>query len=270
MQIVVAALSGGVFATLAAAGTLVLHRAWISRIVSFAVGAYLGRSSSSCCRTRSRRATRRTGMATVLAVSRFFALEKLVLWRPAHGRAHEDDETSPSTSTRCIAHGADQGRSGLMILIGTSVHNFLRRRRHRGVVSSRNVDSAWRRRSHRGARGAAAGRRFRRLVIRATRSRALLYNVVGRARDAGRRDWRLLRAREDEQALPIALAVAASSLLYVAVADLIPSCTAAGAARNREAASAHRLGIAVSRSATWGGPRAMQGCQSGGHSHCES
>ena len=42
MQIVIAALSGGVLATIAAAGTLALHLSWISRLVSFAVGALLG------------------------------------------------------------------------------------------------------------------------------------------------------------------------------------------------------------------------------------
>jgi zinc and cadmium transporter len=41
-EIVVAALAGGVLATIAAAGTLALHPSWISRLVSFAVGALLG------------------------------------------------------------------------------------------------------------------------------------------------------------------------------------------------------------------------------------
>ena len=34
--------AGGVLATIAAAGTLALHPSWISRLVSFAVGALLG------------------------------------------------------------------------------------------------------------------------------------------------------------------------------------------------------------------------------------
>ena len=40
--IVVACLAGGVLAILAAAGTLALHARWISKLVSFAVGALLG------------------------------------------------------------------------------------------------------------------------------------------------------------------------------------------------------------------------------------
>ncbi len=41
-SILAAALAGGVLSTLAAAGTLALHAGWISRLVSFAVGALLG------------------------------------------------------------------------------------------------------------------------------------------------------------------------------------------------------------------------------------
>ena len=40
--IVIACLAGGALSVLAAAGTLALHSRWISRLVSFAVGALLG------------------------------------------------------------------------------------------------------------------------------------------------------------------------------------------------------------------------------------
>ncbi len=93
-------------------------------------------------------------------------------------------------------HGADQGRSGLMILIGTSVHNFCD-----GVViaasflASTALGVAATRRDRR-ARGAAAGRRFRGAAafglfaaagIRLQRRRGPC--------DAGRRARRILRAR---------------------------------------------------------------------------
>ncbi len=65
-------------------------------------------------------------MVTVLGgLLAFFLLEKLVLWRHAHGHdAHRDDAEETEHEHALHAHGADQGRSGLMILIGTSVHNF--------------------------------------------------------------------------------------------------------------------------------------------------
>ena len=126
MQIVVAALSGGVFATIAAAGTLVLRRSWISRIVSFAVGALLGAVFLELLPHALESGNTASVMATVLAgLLAFFALEKLVLWRHAHGHdAHEDTADESEHEHALHADGIDQGRSGLMILIGTSVHNF--------------------------------------------------------------------------------------------------------------------------------------------------
>ena len=64
-------------------------------------------------------------MATVLAgLLAFFLLEKLVLWRHSHGHAeHRDDADETEHDHALHAHG-DGGRSGLMILIGNSVHNF--------------------------------------------------------------------------------------------------------------------------------------------------
>jgi hypothetical protein len=52
-----------------------------------------------------------TVMATVLAgLLAFFALEKLVLWRHAHGHdEHEDEPTSRSTSTRCTRMAPTRG-----------------------------------------------------------------------------------------------------------------------------------------------------------------
>ena len=64
-------------------------------------------------------------MATVLAgLLAFFLLEKLVLWRHSHGHPqHHDERESGARSRAAHGHG-DGGRSGLMILVGNSVHNF--------------------------------------------------------------------------------------------------------------------------------------------------
>jgi zinc and cadmium transporter len=114
LQIVIAALSGGVFATVAAAGTLVLHRSWISRIVSFAVGALLGAVFLELLPHALETGNTATVMATVLAgLLAFFALEKLVLWRHAHGHDTHVDEADESEHEHALhAHGIDQGRSG--------------------------------------------------------------------------------------------------------------------------------------------------------------
>ena len=226
MQIVIAALSGGVFATIAAAGTLVLHRSWISRIVSFAVGALLGAVFLELLPHALETGNAERVMVTVLAgLLAFFALEKLVLWRHAHGHAEHEDGADESEHEHALhAHGADQGRSGLMILIGTSVHNFCD-----GVV----IAAAFLASTALGVATTVA------IVAHAVpqqvgdfavlvhsgfaRKRAFGYNVaVGVATLLGALAGYLALA-DMQQALPTALAIAASSLLYVAVADLIPS-----------------------------------------------
>ena len=82
-EIVLAALAGGVLATLAAAGTLALHRVWISRLVSFAVGALLGAVFLELLPHALEQGGAERVMVTVLCgLLAFFLLEKLVLWRP--------------------------------------------------------------------------------------------------------------------------------------------------------------------------------------------
>ena len=226
MQIVVAALSGGVLATVAAAGTLALHRTWISRVVSFAVGALLGAVFLELLPQALETGSAERVMVTVLAgLLAFFLLEKLVLWRHAHGHdAHHDDAEETEHEHALHAHGADQGRSGLMILIGTSVHNFCD-----GVV----IAAAFLASTALGVATTVA------IVAHAvpqqvgdfavlvhsgyTRTRAFVYNVaVGVATLLGALAGYVALA-DMQEALPTALAIAASSLLYVAVADLIPS-----------------------------------------------
>ena len=139
-------------------------------------------------------------MVTVLVgLLAFFLLEKLVLWRHAHGHGEHDDEAEETEHDHALhAHGghADGGRSGLMILIGTSVHNFCD-----GVV----IAAAFLADPALGVATTVA------IVAHAvpqqvgdfavllhsgfTRSRAFAYNVAVGARDARRRARRLLRAR---------------------------------------------------------------------------
>src|SRR5499427_8013847 len=124
--IVIACIAGGVLAIIAAAGTLALHPVWISRLVSFAVGALLGAVFLELLPHALESGDAERVMITVLCgLLAFFLLEKLVLWRHAHGHDRHDDDAEETEHAHALhAHGADQGRSGLMILIGTSVHNF--------------------------------------------------------------------------------------------------------------------------------------------------
>jgi zinc and cadmium transporter len=101
---------------------------WVGALVSFAIGALLGAAFLEVLphafgNTDSIQATAATVLGGILA---FFLLEKLVLWRhchledcEAHG-SHEGDHAHPPAR---MQH--DHGRSGLMITIGDSFHNFV-------------------------------------------------------------------------------------------------------------------------------------------------
>jgi zinc and cadmium transporter len=219
--IVVACLAGGVLAIVAAAGTLALHSRWISRLVSFAVGALLGAVFLELLPHALEHGSTERVMGTVLAgLLLFFLLEKLVLWRHSHG-----DPDSPDAAVGAAhAHGADGGRSGLMIVIGNSVHNFCD-----GVVIAATFIANF-------ALGTTTA-----LAIIAhaipqqvgdfavlmhsgySPRRAFAFNLAtGAATLAGGLAGYYALASM-QQILPTVLALAAASLLYVAVADLIPS-----------------------------------------------
>ena len=128
-EVFLAALAAGVLATIAAGASLTLPASFIPRLVSFAVGALLGAVFIELLPDALERGGNEHVMVTVLVgLLVFFLLEKLVLWRHSHGDAPHDvarDETEHAHAM----HGADprahdHGRSGLMILIGNSVHNF--------------------------------------------------------------------------------------------------------------------------------------------------
>src|SRR5512137_2771169 len=112
-NIVLASLAGGVLAVVAAAGTLALRRAWISRLVSFAVGALLGAVFLELLPHALEEGTAERVMVTVLiGLLAFFLLEKLVLWRHSHGH-EEHDPSLEETEHDHALHRHDHGRSGL-------------------------------------------------------------------------------------------------------------------------------------------------------------
>lgn len=221
-----AALAGGVLSVIAAAATLALHASWIPRLVSFAVGALLGAVFLELLPHALEAGTAEHVMTTVLfGLLAFFALEKLVLWRHSHGHDQHSPDADESEHDHALhAHGADQGRSGLMILIGTSVHNFCD-----GIV----IAAAFLTDARVGVATTVA------IVAHAvpqqvgdfavllhsgfTRAKAFAYNVSAGAATLLGALAAYFALAGMQAILPTVLAIAASSLLYVAVADLIPS-----------------------------------------------
>lgn len=225
--IVIACLAGGALSVVAAAGTLALHSRWISHLVSFAVGALLGAVFLELLPHALEHGAVQRVMLTVLAgLLTFFLLEKLVLWRHSHLEAEALDAspTQAGVDARPHSHGFDGGRSGLMIVIGNSVHNFCD-----GIVIAATFIADF----TLGTTTALA------IVAHAipqqvgdfavllhsgySRRRAFMYNLAtGAATLAGGLAGYAALASMQE-VLPTVLALAAASLLYVAVADLIPS-----------------------------------------------
>lgn len=115
-----AAVAGSVISiAIAALFALSAPATWVPALVSFAVGALLGAVFLEILpHALGTAGSLQAIFSTVLAgIFGFFVLEKLVLWRHCHVEDCEahDHHTDPN----------DQGRSGLMIIIGDAFHNFV-------------------------------------------------------------------------------------------------------------------------------------------------
>jgi len=133
--ITVAALAGGACsAVIAGLLSFSARREWIPALVSFAVGALLGAAFLELLpHAFSASSDPHRVAATVLAgILGFFILEKLVIWRHSHGEDMEDVGQGGEAGgghregTQHAGHAhSDHGRSGMLILIGDSFHNFV-------------------------------------------------------------------------------------------------------------------------------------------------
>jgi len=226
LQIVVAALAGGVLSTIAAGATLRLDASWIPGFVSFAVGALLGAVFLELLPHALEGTNAATVMRTVLiGLLGFFLLEKLVLWRHAHGHGEHSDARAETEHEHALHEHAPIGaRPGLMILIGNSVHSFCD-----GIViaaaflADRGLGIATTLAIVAHAVPQQVGDFAVLLHSGFDRAKAFSYNVAtGLATLAGALAAYAALA-DMQQALPVVLAIAGASLLYVAVADLIPS-----------------------------------------------
>jgi zinc and cadmium transporter len=111
--IIAASLAGGVVSVGAATLALFLRASWISTLVSFAIGALLGAAFLEVIPHAFENGEPHTVAMSILGgILVFFLLEKLLLWR----HSHDHDEHS---------HTHDHGRSGALIVVGDTIHNFL-------------------------------------------------------------------------------------------------------------------------------------------------
>lgn len=218
--IVVAALAGGILSVaMAAAFALSARGAWVPMLISYAIGALLGASFLEVLP----HAIVASGDATTITsivlggILCFFVLEKLVLWRHCHAETCEGHMPQPG------AGGHDHGRSGLMILVGDTFHNFVD-----GVL----IAAAFMEDPRLGVVTALAivaheipqevGDFVILLHSGYSKARALAYNLLSSLATliGGLLAYFALSAAQGM--VPVMLAVAAASMIYVAIADLIP------------------------------------------------
>jgi len=124
--IILATFAGGVLSALVASLFAIKAKAaQVPMLVSYAVGALLGAAFIEVLPHAFRASDNIevTAMTVLFGILGFFVLEKLVLWRHCHIEECEaHDPLAPPQPTH--SHN-DHGRSGLMILVGDTFHNFV-------------------------------------------------------------------------------------------------------------------------------------------------
>jgi len=216
--IIFVSLAGGALSVVAAAALRVaLGTQRIGMLISYAIGALLGAAFLEILPHALEHGEPHRIAGTILfGIMVFFVLEKLVLWRHCH---HD----------HCEAHEAhapahDHGRSGLLILVGDTFHNFVD-----GIlIAAAFVDS-----TQLGIVVALAiiaheipqevGDYLILLHSGYSKLRALVFNLLSSLATLIGAMLAYYALSDLNDWIPSLLALAFSSMIYVAVADLIPS-----------------------------------------------
>jgi zinc and cadmium transporter len=210
--ILVASVAGGTLSAGLAAASLAIRATWVPMLVSFAIGALLGAAFLEIIPHAFEQGEAHQVAFSILGgIFGFFVLEKLLLWRHCH-------------TENCEVHDAhDHGRSGTLIVVGDTVHNFVD-----GVL----IAAAFLQSVELGVVTAVAiiaheipqevGDFLILLHSGYSRMRALAMNLLSSAATivggvVGYFSLQLISGLE----APL-LGVVAASMIYVAVADLIP------------------------------------------------
>ncbi|MEZ5614294.1 MAG: ZIP family metal transporter [Rhodocyclaceae bacterium] len=213
-----ASIAGGALSVLAAAVfALTARSAWITHLISYAIGALLGAAFLEVLpHAVEAQGDAGTAMAIVLAgILGFFVLEKLVLWRHCHDDHCEGHETHAAQD--------DHGRSGLLILVGDTFHNFVD-----GVL----IAAAFMQDVRLGIVTALAiiaheipqevGDFLILLHSGYSRLKALAFNLLSSLATLAGGLLAYFALSAVQGVVPVFLALGAASMIYVAVADLIP------------------------------------------------
>ncbi|MGH8762521.1 MAG: ZIP family metal transporter [Nitrosospira sp.] len=226
--IIATTLFGGTLSVLfAAVLTLNTRASWVQMLISYAIGALLGAAFLNALPEAlelSRNPAQMT--ATVLfGILLFFILEKLVLWRHCH--VEECEVHDPLHGVAIVAAAApshhDNGRSGLMIMLGDTFHNFVdgiliaaafMADVQLGIVTSIAIIA------HEIPQ--EAGDFLILLNSGYTRRQALLFNLLSSIATLIGGMLTYFMLQDMNHLIPSLLGLAAASMIYVAMSDLIP------------------------------------------------
>ncbi len=253
--IVLFSLLGGVLSvTGAALVALNVNKVRVPMLISYAIGAMLGAVFLEILPHAIEEASSPKVMTTTVlfGILLFFALEKLVIWRHCHGdhcevhAVHTEQDCPDNQSTQLSdstikyktatqkkpaitakythSHEHDFGRSGMMIMIGDTFHNFVD-----GIL----IAAAFMVDIRIGIVTAVAivaheipqevGDFFILLHSGYSKKQAYLFNLVSSFATMVGGLAAYFALQQMQSLVPFVLGIAAASMLYVAVADLIPS-----------------------------------------------
>ena len=220
-------LLGGIASVILASSFLLLSENTrnfaVPHLVSFAVGALLGASFLGLLPHALEHEhaidPHDIGLTLLLGLLSFFILEKLVLWRHCH---HDHCDGHLPEITDQTKHQHNQA-AGTLILIGDTIHNFVD-----GIL----IAAAFMTDIHLGIVTALAiaaheipqelGDFVILLHSGFNRKKALLYNILSSLGTVAGALLAYFALEGMHHILPYILVVAASSFIYIAVADLIP------------------------------------------------
>jgi zinc and cadmium transporter len=221
---------GGVLSVLAAGIFLLLPEAQRNRVlphgISFAIGALLtvsfwGLIPHAFEEARPEQIQSLSG-TILIGILLFFILEKLLIWRHCH--SHSCEAHSDEGHDHAHGHHHEHHSAGMLIILGDSIHNFVDgvliaaaflTDVHLGIVTSLAVAA------HEIPQ--EVGDFAILLQSGYSKGKALLYNVLASLGTVIGGVLAYFSLEDLHDVLPYFLTLAASSFIYIAVADLIPS-----------------------------------------------
>ena len=214
--IVVMSFAGGLLSVVVASLFAFAARPnWVPVLISYAIGALLGAAFLEVLphAIEAAESPERAAMNVLAGIMLFFVLEKLVLWRHCHDEGCHGHEHN----------GHDHGRSGLLILVGDTFHNFVD-----GVL----IAAAFVESTPLGIVTALAiiaheipqevGDFLILIHSGYSKTKALIFNLLSSLATLVGGILAYFALSHMQSLVPVFLALAAASMIYVAVADLIP------------------------------------------------